>query len=211
MSESRNSASPAATRSAALTGTLQRWDDARGFGFIAPTHGGRELFVHISAFPRDGSRPTVGETLSYALGRGKDGQPQAVAVVRHAVGQRRPEAAKPATRPAGRMARPHQAAPRRSPATGLVALVLMAAAVGYGFHVYQKGQRPPLPLASERPAERPVVPGNGGARDRCDGRQYCSQMRSCEEATFFLRNCPGTQLDGDGDGVPCESQWCGGR
>ena len=43
---------------------------------------------------------------------------------------------------------------------------------------------------------------------RCDGRRYCSQMRSCEEATWFLKNCPGTKMDGDNDGVPCETQWC---
>ena len=43
---------------------------------------------------------------------------------------------------------------------------------------------------------------------RCDGRTHCSQMTSCEEATFFLRNCPGTKMDGNNDGVPCERQWC---
>lgn len=43
---------------------------------------------------------------------------------------------------------------------------------------------------------------------RCDGRIYCSQMRSCEEATFFIRNCVGTKMDGDGDGRPCERQHC---
>ena len=43
---------------------------------------------------------------------------------------------------------------------------------------------------------------------RCDGRTWCSQMTSCEEATFFSHNCSDT-MDGDGDGVPCESQWCG--
>lgn len=41
----------------------------------------------------------------------------------------------------------------------------------------------------------------------CDGRVYCSQMTSYEEALFFIRNCPGTKMDGDGDGVPCESQF----
>jgi hypothetical protein len=44
---------------------------------------------------------------------------------------------------------------------------------------------------------------------KCDGRTYCSQMRSCEEALFFLRNCPDVKMDGDNDGVPCEKQWCG--
>lgn len=42
----------------------------------------------------------------------------------------------------------------------------------------------------------------------CDGREYCSQMTSCAEATFFLKNCPNVKMDGNHDGVPCESQWC---
>jgi len=33
-------------------------------------------------------------------------------------------------------------------------------------------------------------------------------MTSCAEAKFFLKNCPGVKMDGDGDGVPCEDQWC---
>ena len=45
----------------------------------------------------------------------------------------------------------------------------------------------------------------------CDGRVYCSQMTSCDEAEFFLANCPGVKMDGGGDGVPCEKQWCGNR
>ena len=52
-----------------------------------------------------------------------------------------------------------------------------------------------------------VLSLRGDAR-RCDGRTRCSQMTSCEEATWFLRNCPDTQMDGDRDGIPCEQQWC---
>lgn len=48
-----------------------------------------------------------------------------------------------------------------------------------------------------------------GAKFNCDGRDHCSQMTSCEEATFFLENCPNQQTDGDHDGIPCEMQWCG--
>ncbi|MGJ0431586.1 excalibur calcium-binding domain-containing protein [Methylobacter sp.] len=33
-------------------------------------------------------------------------------------------------------------------------------------------------------------------------------MTSCEEATFFLKNCPNQQTDGDNNGIPCEKQWC---
>ncbi|MEJ7138754.1 excalibur calcium-binding domain-containing protein [Amphibiibacter pelophylacis] len=44
---------------------------------------------------------------------------------------------------------------------------------------------------------------------RCDGRKFCSQMTSCAEATYFLKNCPTVEMDGDNDRVPCEAQWCG--
>ncbi|RQO59845.1 DNA-binding protein [Paucibacter sp. KBW04] len=42
----------------------------------------------------------------------------------------------------------------------------------------------------------------------CDGRSYCSQMRSCDEAKYFLQFCPGVNLDGNKNGLPCEQQWC---
>lgn len=41
----------------------------------------------------------------------------------------------------------------------------------------------------------------------CDGRTHCSQMRSEEEAIFFINNCPNTRMDGDHDGEPCEQQF----
>ena len=44
---------------------------------------------------------------------------------------------------------------------------------------------------------------------RCDGRVHCSEMNSREEARWFVRNCPGTKMDGNNDGEPCErdSRW----
>lgn len=46
------------------------------------------------------------------------------------------------------------------------------------------------------------------SRYTCDGRQHCSEMSSCEEATFFIEHCPDTKMDGDHDGIPCERQFC---
>lgn len=43
---------------------------------------------------------------------------------------------------------------------------------------------------------------------KCDGRIHCSQMTTCSEAKYFLKNCPGVKMDGDRDGIPCEEQWC---
>lgn len=74
------------------------------------------------------------------------------------------------------------------------------------------------PLATSPPAAATPVPSKSTPSPapitrsaeafRCDGRKYCSQMRSCPEATYFLNNCPGVKMDGDGDGIPCEEQWC---
>ncbi|WP_230078483.1 excalibur calcium-binding domain-containing protein [Xanthomonas oryzae] len=33
-------------------------------------------------------------------------------------------------------------------------------------------------------------------------------MSSCADAQYVLQHCPGTQMDGDHDGVHCKDQWC---
>ena len=52
-------------------GKLEKWNEDRGFGFIAPLRGGEPVFVHFSAFARDGRRPKVGEALDV---RGRTGR-----------------------------------------------------------------------------------------------------------------------------------------
>jgi endonuclease YncB( thermonuclease family) len=51
-------------------------------------------------------------------------------------------------------------------------------------------------------------PAIAAAAFRCDGRTRCQQLTSCAEARYFLANCPGVKIDGDGDGLPCEDQLC---
>lgn len=182
-----------------LTGTLRTWNDDRGFGFIAPTHGGAELFVHISSLPKDGTRPTVGEKLTYELGSGKNGQPQAMNVQREAVGRHA----------VGRLARSEPV--KRNPPGGWrmlgVGLLLVLAFVGidrYRKQAAASSQAPSIVSSTDAAA---VVP-DGVPSFKCDGRVHCSQMTSCAEAKYFLKNCPGTKMDGNNDGVPCEQQWC---
>lgn len=78
-------------------------------------------------------------------------------------------------------------------------LVVVVLALGYS--QYQRFMTPTL----SAPTSTSAAPT---AAFRCDGRTHCSEMTSCAEATFFLRNCPNVKMDGDGDGVPCEMQWC---
>ncbi len=58
------------------------------------------------------------------------------------------------------------------------------------------------------PAESNSIP-NAASGFQCAGKIYCSQMVSCEEALFYLHHCPGVKIDGDGDKIPCEKEWCG--
>lgn len=184
------------------TGTLRSWDEARGFGFIAPTGGGAEVFVHVTALPRDGSQPTVGERVEYELGRGRDGRPAALRVVRLAIGRRPPVAAAQAATGSGWM---------RKAFGGLLTLVLLIGLAAYAFQVFQQHQH--RRQLAAMPADARVAPSRERAADetpsfRCDGRTGCHQMRSCDEARWFIRHCPGTKMDGDGDGEPCEQGPC---
>ena len=90
-----------------------------------------------------------------------------------------------------------------------IIILLIVGAMGWqAYGKYQQQAISPLvSLADERP---PALPPAHVANTnyRCDGRTYCSQMTSCEEATWFLKNCPDTKMDGNNDGIPCEKQWC---
>ncbi len=64
-------------------------------------------------------------------------------------------------------------------------------------------------LGSNKPPTLTATPKNLATISfSCDGRQHCSQMTSCAEATYFSNNCPNTKMDGNNDGIPCEQQWC---
>jgi micrococcal nuclease len=68
--------------------------------------------------------------------------------------------------------------------------------------------KPPAPAVAAPSLAAASSAAKAGAAPRCDGRLYCNQMRSCEEANWFLKNCPGVKMDGNKDGKPCE-QVCG--
>jgi hypothetical protein len=92
---------------------------------------------------------------------------------------------------------------------------LIVVALGLvGWFAYTRAVGPsttgsPIPPAAELEDASNLLSTEADSQFSCDGRTHCSQMTSCEEAEFFLRNCPGVKMDGNNDGEPCESQWCG--
>ncbi|MGR3363363.1 MAG: cold-shock protein [Maritimibacter harenae] len=59
-------------------GTVKWFNTTKGFGFIAPETGGRDVFVHISAVERAGIRELAdGQAVTYELEAGRDGSESA--------------------------------------------------------------------------------------------------------------------------------------
>ena len=46
-------------------GQLITWKEDRGFGFIKPNNGGKDVFLHISVLPTTSRRPKVGDIILY--------------------------------------------------------------------------------------------------------------------------------------------------
>lgn len=60
------------------TGTVKWFNSTKGFGFIAPDDGGKDVFVHISAVERAGLRGLQeNQKLRYELREGRDGRSSA--------------------------------------------------------------------------------------------------------------------------------------
>ena len=61
------------------TGTVKWFNTQKGYGFIQPDDGGKDVFVHISAVERAGMISlNEGQKVSYELEKGRNGKYAAV-------------------------------------------------------------------------------------------------------------------------------------
>lgn len=61
-----------------LTGVLKTWKEDRGFGFITPDNGGRDVFIHISSLGETSRRPIPGDVIHYQVTRDRQGKFRAI-------------------------------------------------------------------------------------------------------------------------------------
>jgi len=60
------------------TGTVKWFNSTKGFGFIEPEAGGKDVFLHVSAVERAGLQaPAEGQKVEFELESGRDGRTSA--------------------------------------------------------------------------------------------------------------------------------------
>ena len=180
-------------------GTLISWKDDRGFGFIEPENGAKKVFLHISSLKKHGRRPQEGDTIYYQLEFDRQNRLQATHAYIDGVQYRtRSTHAKSSYRRREKKSQQHF--------YRIATFILIIIAIIAGGIYYKKQSRPGHSSSSSSSRSSS---SSSFAQYTCQGKTRCTQMTSCAEATFYLKNCPGVEIDGDGDGIPCESQWCG--
>jgi len=56
------------------TGTVKWFNESKGFGFISPSEGGEDVFVHFRAISGDGFKTLAeGQAVSYEVEKGPKG------------------------------------------------------------------------------------------------------------------------------------------
>jgi cold shock CspA family protein len=193
-------------------GKLVRWIENKGFGFIKPESGKDEIFIHISALKSMSRKPIIGDVIHYQISFDTNGKLRAVNARIEGVSQALTliplEQNHKTTNPSPAKQSPYRNLTTRGnkPKKRLNLLPVLIV-IGAAIFVYNKitKEKPFLDQFKMPTVEtQPVEPTE---QFQCQGKVWCSQMTSYDEAIFYLRNCPDTKMDGDGDGEPCESQF----
>ncbi|QFY90530.1 cold shock domain-containing protein [Magnetovirga frankeli] len=182
-------------------GKIKQWNDEKGFGFISPEGGEKDVFIHISALKQAGRRPIVGDVIFYQIQTDNDGRIRAVNAGIEGVKNLQ---YKESDRKIDHRKRIGKSRNSSWISKGLAfSLIVLFVMFLFGnFFTQSRTPNNSTPFTDHKTEEK--ISENFS----CNGKVYCSEMSSCEEAQFYLLNCPGTKMDGDGDGIPCESQWC---
>lgn len=211
-------------------GVLVRWNDEKGFGFIQPEkNAAQDVFIHISVLKKMARKPIVGDSILFQTEVQNDGKRKAViasiegvAVISASATPRSHShvQARNETFNFNNKSKAHSHSPRKSSFNTIIPLLIIVAIVIFGFKQYQEFNEATaideVPVLTNEDIERMPMyetkartQATATPKFQCEaGKTHCSHMSSCAEATFYIQHCPNTQMDGNGDGIPCERQWC---
>ncbi|MCP1659685.1 excalibur calcium-binding domain-containing protein [Neisseria perflava] len=210
-------------------GTIIRWNEKRQFGAIREDATGAEIFAPLYAFDSD-YVPAEGLRVSFDIAKGRRGRDEAQNIRPAAPDGDMPVRTlfTPNT-----PSRPRRSYTAPLTAMLVLACLAVAGWFGYGYWQDYRAaqlaeqnkvlvdevadkmkserrawmnavQNKPATAAPKAAQSKPSTTPSEKSQFTCDGRQHCSQMRSEEEARYFSRYCPNTEMDGDNDGIPCE-------
>jgi len=69
-------------------GKITHWNEQKGYGFITPAKGAKQVFVHVRAFKNRQERPALNQLVSFTLSTDNQGRPCAANVTR--AGEKQP-------------------------------------------------------------------------------------------------------------------------
>jgi cold shock CspA family protein len=194
-------------------GKLVLWFDDKGFGFIKQENGKGDLFIHISALKGMSRKPIIGDVIHYQTSFDAKGKACAanariegvsqiltIAPLARETTQNRPLVKDRSSyrNPSKRIGKPQRSR------YGLFTILVV---IGVAAFIYRKIPTKEFDTTAVEAGEVEAAAVEPTEHFQCQGKVWCSEMTSYEEAVFYLRNCPGTKMDGDGDGIPCERQF----
>ena len=56
-------------------GKITSWNEDKGWGFVVPLTGGKQVFIHMTAFSNRDRRPELGQVVTYSVSTDKQGRP----------------------------------------------------------------------------------------------------------------------------------------
>ena len=167
-----------------LQGKITSWDEAKGFGFITPSSGGKDVFFHITNIHKTNGILIEGSLVSYEMPNDKSKRQQAINI------ELIYENGTQARQPSSLFIYPLLLM------TGLIVLVI------YNFVQYRGS------TIQETLYKSIYLRDYKNSDFKCEGKAQCSEIASCKEAIFYQENCGNTEIDEDKDGIPCEEQLC---
>jgi len=165
-------------------GKIKSWDKTKGFGFITPNNGCKDVFFHITNVNETKGLLEVGSLVSYEMPVDATKRQQAINIeLVNEKGTQGIQASSLFIYPLILM-------------SGLIALVI------YNLVQYQG-------TTIQESIYKSLYERDYKETDfKCEGKTQCTEIASCKEAIFYQDNCGNTEIDEDNDGIPCEEQLC---